>query len=300
MIQDDPRLAWLSSARGATTSLCHGDCTSLLKHIPDQSVDLTVSSPPYCIGKSYEDCRSVEDFVRIQENVLPEIARVTKMGGHICWQVGYHVDSNAAFPLDYTVFNILSKIPGLILRNRIIWTFGHGSHSQARFSGRHEVVLWFSKGETYDFDLDAIRVPQKYPGKRHYKGPRKGEWSGNPKGKNPGDVWEIPNVKSNHVEKTSHPCQFPVALVTRLTRALTKRKQLVFDPFMGAGTTGVAAILEGRRFLGAEMERDYVLIAEDRVAAAGRGTAQFRPLEQPLYDPRGSGAVAAVPPHFWT
>src|ERR1041384_3300304 len=93
------------------------------------------------------------------------------------------------------------------------------------------IFLRYSKGRRYRFDLNAVRVPQKYPGKKHYKGPKKGKLSGNPKGKNPSDVWEIPNVKSRHVEKTKHPCQFPVALVQRLVRALTLPGSLVVDPF---------------------------------------------------------------------
>ena len=78
------------------------------------------------------------------------------------------------------------------MRNRIVWHFGHGLHASRRFSGRYEVIMWFTKSDDYTFNLDAVRVPQKYPQKKHFKGPRRGELSGNPLGKNPGDVWEIP------------------------------------------------------------------------------------------------------------
>ncbi len=194
-----------------------------LEALPDQSVDLIVTSPPYCMGKEYETSVSVSDFLAEVQAVLPEMVRVLKHGGNLCWQVGYHVRKNVVTPLDALIYMESVAQTDLLFRNRIIWKFGHGTHLKRRFSGRHETVMWFSKGESYHFDLDAVRTPQKYPGKRHYKGTKKGEWSGNPLGKNPEDVWEIPNVKASHVEKTAHPCQFPVALVRRLVRAQPKR-----------------------------------------------------------------------------
>ena len=110
------------------------------------------------------------------------------------------------------------------MRNRIVWHFEHGLHCSRRLSGRYETIMWFTKGDDYVFELDPIRVPQKYPGKKYFKGPKAGQYSCNPLGKNPGDVWTIPNVKSNHVEKTGHPCQFPVELIERLVLALTRKE----------------------------------------------------------------------------
>jgi adenine-specific DNA-methyltransferase len=159
-------------------------------------------------------------------------------------------------------------------------------------------VLWFTKGDDYSFNLDAVRVPQKYPGKRHYKGPKKGEFSGNPLGKNPSDVWEIPNVKPNHIEKTKHPCQFPVALPQRLIRALVPEDGVVSDPFLGSGTSAVAACLEGRRFVGCEIQQGYIDIARERVANAKTKTPRFRPAEKPIYTPTATEAVARRPAHF--
>src|SRR5690606_1970695 len=123
-----------------------------------------------------------------------------------------HVQQGAVIPLDFLVHQEVAKNDTMRLRNRVIWTFNHGLHATKRFSGRHETILWYTKGPGAHFDLDSVRVPQLYPGKLHYKGPNKGKLSGNPLGKNPGDVLAIPNVKGRHVEKTEHPCQFPVAL----------------------------------------------------------------------------------------
>ncbi|MDB5802865.1 MAG: site-specific DNA-methyltransferase [Betaproteobacteria bacterium] len=283
---------------GDTVSVFNGDCEELLKRMPSNSVDLTISSPPYCMGKEYEVGSDVEDFIAGHGRLLPEIARVTKPGGSICWQVGYHVQKNHVVPLDYLIFDIMKQCPEIKLRNRIIWTFGSGLHCSKRFSGRHETILWFSKGDNYQFDLDAVRVPQKYPGKKASKGARKGEFSGNPLGKNPSDVWDIPNVKANHVEKTEHPCQFPVALAVRCIRALTTRGDLVFDPFCGVMSSGVAALAEGRRFLGAEMNQKYLDIGAQRIKDLADGVPDYRPLEQEVYQPNGKDSVSSTPAHF--
>jgi len=192
----------------------------------------------------------------------------------------------------------MQSFPDLALRNRIVWTYGHGLHCSDRLSGRHEMILWYTKSDNYVFNLDEIRVPQKYPGKRHYKGPLKGEISGNPLGKNPSDVWDIPNVKANHVEKTIHPCQFPVALALQLVRAFTNSGHLVLDPFMGSGTTGVAALLEGRRFVGAEILKKYYKVAEKRCVEAIEGKVKYRSPEVAIYVPDPNTAVAKMPAQF--
>jgi len=158
--------------------------------------------------------------------------------------------------------------------------------------------MWFTKGADYHFDLDAVRIPQKYPGKRYHKGPRKGQFSGNPRGKNPGDVWEIPNVKAWHCEKTAHPCQYPVGLVDRLVRALCPPGGTVLDPYMGSGSTGVAAILRERRFIGAEKNQRYLRIASERLQKATRGEEPYRPSDLPIYVARAGEAVARRPDHF--
>lgn len=145
--------------------------------------------------------------------------------------------------------------------------------------------MWFSKSEEYTFNLDAVRVPQKYPGKKYFKGPRRGELSGNPLGKNPSDVWDIPNVKSNHVEKTEHPCQFPVELIERLVLSMTDPGDWVLDPFLGTGTSAIAALIHDRKAIGAEIVSKYVKIAKERVKLAEQGKLRVRPIERPVYDP---------------
>jgi adenine-specific DNA-methyltransferase len=284
---------------GGTTDalLTTADAFDFLAELSPGSVDLIISSPPYFMGKEYDRSVRLEDFVRTHERLLPLLSRVLKDKGNLCWQVGHHVHNNVVVPLDAIVYSTFKSEPVLQLRNRIVWTFGHGVHAPRRFAGRHETILWYSKGSNYYFDLDAVRVPQKYPGKRHYKGPRKGEWSGNPKGKNPSDVWEIPNVKAGHVEKTGHPCQFPVALAQRLVRALSPQGGLVIDPFMGSGTVAIAALSEDRNFRGSDIKRTYVTIARRRVSSLRAGTLRIR-ADKAVYEPSGREAVAQRPPHF--
>lgn len=293
----DRAVASLAS-READVLFC-GDALKLAKHLPKESVDLIFSSPPYCMGKQYETSSSIEDFLTSHRSLVPDLVAALKPGGSICWQVGYHVDRRGVVtPLDFLSHAVFAGSSELRLRNRIVWTFGHGLHAKKRFSGRHEVILWYTKGDSEHFDLDPLRVPQKYPGKKSYKGPNKGNFSGNPLGKNPGDVWEIPNVKGHHVEKTEHPCQFPVALPLAFIKALCKPNALVFDPFMGVGSTGVAAAIQDMRFLGGEISTAYVEIAKRRIAAARKGEPDYRPLHQPIHQPKPTDSVARKPDHF--
>lgn len=289
--------------------LWQGDVARFLEHLPRQPVfDLVVTSPPYNIGKAYETKRGLESYLDWQQGIIGQIIPRLKAGGSLCWQVGNYVDGNQIYPLDIE-FAPLFKKHKLQLRNRIIWHFGHGLHTQRRFSGRYEVVLWYTKTESrndaYTFNLDAVRVPSKYPGKKHFKGPNVGKYSGNPLGKNPEDVWNIPcedfwsipNVKSNHVEKTGHPCQFPVGLIERLVLALSNPNDLVFDPFAGVCSAGVAAALHQRRFLGCELVDEYASVGLKRIQAALDGRAIYRPHDKPLYDHTQSN-LSKVPRNF--
>jgi adenine-specific DNA-methyltransferase len=272
-----------------------GDCLELLASIPSESVHLVVTSPPYNIGKEYERRLCLDEYVEQQRTVIAECVRVLSSRGHICWQVGNYVEKTAIVPLDTLLYPVFRSL-GLKMRNRIIWHFEHGLHCKRRFSGRYETILWFTKSDRYHFDLDPVRVPQKYPGKRHFKGPNAGKPSCNPLGKNPGDVWLIPNVKSNHVEKTSHPCQFPVELIERLVLSMTRQGDSVLDPFLGVGTTIIAAIRHGRKGIGAEIVPEYVTIAKERIRQAALGALQVRPMNKPVFDPKSAGKRLTTAP----
>ncbi|MCL5292823.1 MAG: site-specific DNA-methyltransferase [Actinobacteria bacterium] len=273
-----------------TVTLYSGDCLDLLKSMPSGAAELIVTSPPYNLGKEYEARTSLNIYLPQQERVIEECYRVLSPTGSICWQVGNYVENGEIVPLDVLLYPIFKQKLGMFLRNRIIWHFGHGLHASKRFSGRYETVLWFTKAEKgYTFNLDPVRIPQKYPSKKHFKGPKQGELSCHPLGKNPTDVWEIPNVKSNHIEKTIHPCQFPVGLIERLVLAMTNEGDLVLDPFIGVGTSAVAALMHNRRAAGAEIEERYLGIARDRIKKAFDGELKTRPMNKPIYEPNGNG-----------
>ena len=272
-----------------------GDCLDLFRKIPDESIQLVVTSPPYNIGKEYEKKLDLDLYLHQQERVIAEAVRVISPRGSICWQVGNYVSDGSIIPLDTVIYPIFAGL-GLKMRNRIIWHFEHGLHCRHRFSGRYETIIWFTKSDDYFFDLDPVRVPQKYPGKKYFKGPKAGQFSCNPLGKNPGDLWVIPNVKSNHVEKTDHPCQFPVELIERLVLALTTKDDWVLDPFLGTGTSIIAAIRHGRRGAGAEIVPRYVEVARERIEQEMLGTLRTRPMERPVYDPVDAGNRLTVSP----
>ena len=278
--------------------LFHGDRLDLLKSLPDKSVKLVVTSPPYNIGKEYEKRRDLDLYLADQEETIKESLRVLKDNGSLCWQVGNHVATDGEiYPLDMLIYPIAKKY-GFKLRNRIIWHFGHGLHSSKRLSGRHETIIWFTKTDDYTFNLDPIRVPQKYPGKRNYKdGAKKGELSGNPLGKNPSDVWDIPNVKSMHPEKTDHPCQFPIELIERLVLSLTDKGDIVVDPYVGVGSALCAAVLHGRKGFGSDIGKNYLKTAEKRIIEASKGTLKYRVMGTQIPDPASSN-LSKTPEEF--
>ncbi len=281
-------IASISEASSTVDAIYGIDVEQFLDNLPPEPLfDLVVTSPPYDIGKEYEKKMPIDEYFEWQKRIIKKIYIRLKDTGSICWEVGNYVHNGEIIPLDIALAPIFADL-NLHLRNRIIWHFGHGLHSKRRFSGRYEVIMWYTKSDDYVFNLDAVRIPAKYPGKRHFKGPRKGELSGNPLGKNPEDVWEIPNVKSNHIEKTIHPCQFPVGLIERLVLSLTNVGDLVFDPFAGVASSGVAALANQRHFWGCEIMPEYLEIAEERLNNTYEGKERYRPMDQPLYNPRKS------------
>jgi adenine-specific DNA-methyltransferase len=290
--------------------LLEGNSEQTLRTLPDGSVKLIITSPPYNIGKAYERATDLEGYLANLAPIIEQVYRVMHENGSLCWQVGNYVEDSEVFPLDIFYYPIFKKL-GLNLRNRIVWYFDHGLHASKRFSGRYEVMLWFTKGDDFTFNLDSVRVPSKYPGKRNYKpGENYGKPSGNPLGKNPSDIWKliehewesglwcIPNVKANHPEKTIHPCQFPIELVERCVLALTNADDWVLDPFSGVGSAILAALKNGRRGVGCEKEAEYIQIAKDRIEDFRCGRLRYRQLGKPVHVPTGKEKVSQVPPEW--
>ncbi|MHA2429919.1 MAG: DNA-methyltransferase [Promethearchaeota archaeon] len=286
--------------------LHHGLSYDFLKTIPDKIIRLIITSPPYNLGKIYENEVEFDKYLMEQELVINELIRVLADNGSVCWEIGNYVKDGELYPLDVYFYEIFKK-RNLKLRNRIIWHFGHGLHCKHRFSGRYETILWFTKSNDYIFNLDNVRVPHKYPGKRAYKGPNKGKPSGNPLGKNPSDVWKIlnkdwestfwefPNVKSNHPEKTIHPCQFPVELAERCILALTNENDYILDPYCGVGSSLIAGIKHNRKVIGVDKELEYINITKKRIEQFFQGKLKVRPLGKKLHQPTGREKVSQIP-----
>ncbi|MBI3850599.1 MAG: site-specific DNA-methyltransferase [Verrucomicrobia bacterium] len=282
------------------------DALVCAKSLPTNFFSLIITSPPYNLGKEYEQRASLRDYLAQQKPLIKELIRSLKRSGSLCWQVGNYVEDGEVFPLDVYYYDLF-KSEGLQLRNRIIWHFEHGLHCSLRFSGRYETLLWFTKSDHYLFHLDPVRVPAKYPGKLHFKGEKRGQPSGNPLGKNPSDVWtivaqdwergiwEIPNVKANHPEKTEHPCQYPVELVERCVLALTNENDWIYDPFCGVGSALIAAAKHKRRVVGCDRDEKYLKTAHERLHKLADGTLKLRPLGKPVFVPTGREKVAQRP-----
>lgn len=287
--------------------ILNNDVSNILSKLESNFIRLVVSSPPYNIGKPYEKRKKFQDYIKWQEMTIGECIRMLSDNGSICWEVGNYVKNGEIFPLDLYFYSIFKKNQ-LKLRNRIIWRFGHGLHARKRFSGRYEVILWFTKSDKYIFNLDNVRVKQKYPGKKGYKPHNKNKYTSHPKGKNPSDVWDlsefpiireewqesiwdIPNVKANHPEKTIHPAQFPIELVERLVLALTNPGDWLFDPFMGVGSSLIAAYLHSRKAIGIDKEKKYCDIAYQRIIDAINGSLKRRRLGTPIYKPSGNLSI---------
>lgn len=251
-----------------------GPCESLLQMLPDESVDLVVTSPPYNIGKAYESKTDLDSYLETQAKVIQQCYRVLKPTGSVFWQVGTYVDAVRHIPLDIKFFPIFEDL-GMLPRNRIIWLRPHGLHATKKFSGRHETILWFAKSKDAKFNIDPVRVPQKYPDKKHWKGEKAGKLSGDPLGKNPGDVWAFRNVRHNHEEQTTHPCQFPEDLIERIVMSTTSAGDVVLDPYMGAGTVAVVAARWGRSYVGAELDPSYLAVADQRISGEPDSSGNF-------------------------
>jgi adenine-specific DNA-methyltransferase len=286
---------------------------TLLPELTLGTVQLVLTSPPYNVGKIYErgSSMSLEEYLRWLAPIAEQICAKVADRGSICWQVGNFVRDTQVFPLDFFFYDMFTK-HGFKLRERIIWRFNFGLHALKRLSGRYETLLWFTKTDAYTFNLDDIRVPQLYPGKRHpsRKGIAKaGKPSGNPLGKNPGDfwtfsaencfindpVWELPNVKASHPELTIHPCQFPHELAERCILAFSNPSDIILDPFIGAGTSAVAALKAGRKSIGIDKSGEYIELTRKRVDALRNGTLNLRRSGFHVRKPSRTEAVAQIP-----
>lgn len=261
--QADVSLLQLMKAQVTQPQFIVGDCLEHLKKISTGTVKLVFSSPPYNIGKQYEKTQALTDYLKFQGSVIDQLCRVVCTDGAVCWQVGNHVSDGTINPLDLEVEPLFSK-NGFLLRRRFVWSFGHGLHCSYRFSGRYETVVVFSRRELTPRPT-AITMLEH-------------EWAS-------GFIVDAPNVKSNHVEKTDHPCQFPIELAERFIVKLTNEGDTVLDPFAGVCTTSIAASLRSRESICIELKAEYVRVGKSRFSSVRNGTIKHRSLGTKIHVP---------------
>lgn len=241
------------------------DSVKALKRLKDKKlVDLTVTSPPYNIGKSYEKVKPLDEYIDWSKEWIKTVYDVTKDKGEFWLNLGYlKIDGiGKAVPISYLLWD---KTPFYMIQE-LVWHYGAGVSARRSLSPRNEKVLWYVKDpKNYVFNLDSIRDPHvKYPNQK-----KNGKLKVNSKGKNPSDVWYIPKVTSGRnrssKERTKHPAQSPIELFKRLILASSNSEDLVLDPFLGSGTTCVAAKNLGRKSVGFEVVPEYLDIAIERL-----------------------------------
>jgi adenine-specific DNA-methyltransferase len=260
------------------------DCVEAMRRLPAGLVDLTVTSPPYNIGKEYETRLDIDDYVAWCTEWIAAIHRLSKSQAAFWLNAGYLQvpQRGKCLPIPYLLWD---KVPFFLVQE-IVWHYGAGVASRKNFSPRNEKFLWYVVDEDhYTFNLDEVRDPNvKYPNQK-----KNGKLKCNPLGKNPSDVWDFPKVTSganrSSAERTSHPAQFPVAVIDRIVRACSNPTDVVLDPFMGSGTTAEVALSTGRFVLGFELEPKYISVAEQRIDSfLGRQKAAMAQRTLPVFE----------------
>ena len=247
-----------------TCVLFNGDALPIQRNINRSLFDAIITSPPYNIGKEYESVRPLSEYIEWSAEWLNASSSLLNTYGSLLLNLGYVSieEQGRAIPIPYLLWD---RIP-LYLNQEIVWNYSAGVACKNYLSPRNEKILWYVKdSKKYTFNLDAIRDKDvKYPNsKRH------GKLRVNTLGKNPSDVWEIAKVTTGRNrssnERTPHPCQFPTDLTDRLVLGFTNENDVVFDPFVGSGTTFESCIKHNRFCVGIEIKAEYCKIAKKRI-----------------------------------
>ena len=260
------------------TLVIKGDSLEILPELED-TFDLTITSPPYNIGKEYEARLTLEEYLDWSEKWIGLVHRATTSEGSFWLNLGYiSLPGRAkAIPIPYLLWD---RIPFFMIQE-VVWNYGAGVAARHSFSPRNEKFLWYVKNSReYTFNLDEVRDPNvKYP--RQFKN---GRLKVNPLGKNPTDVWSIPKVTSgasrSSKERTPHPAQFPIAVVERIIKACSNEGDIILDPFFGSGSVAAAATGLGRYVVGVEIEARYVDIACDRLDSSANSLRLFNEVDR--------------------
>jgi site-specific DNA-methyltransferase (adenine-specific) len=244
-----------------TNRLICGDAIVETSKFPDACIDLIVADPPYNLGKDYgnnRDLRHWNEYATFTRGWIAQATRLLKPAGSLYVFMGVRFIARLLI--------ILEDEFDLNFNGWITWHYTQGMGRTTGFSPRHEDILYFTKTENYTFNLDEIRIPQKYFRERN-----------NMAGANPGDVWEFSHVHYSNPERENHPTQKPEALLERIIKASSNPGDIVLDPFVGSGTTCRVAQILGRKWIGIDINPDYIAMSQKRVDATPAPFDSFDP-----------------------
>ncbi len=241
--------------------IIQGNALDLLSQMPDESVDLIIADPPYNLGKDYGTCKDLigfNEYLKFSEEWLSHSHRLLKGSGTLFVFMGVRFVSY--------LFDILDRKLGMAFNSWISWHYTQGMGKRIGFSPRHDDILMFNKSEKFYFNLDPVRVPQKYYRTRN-----------NMRGANPGDVWQFSHVHYCHPNRKDHPTQKPEGLIERMVLASSREGDSILDPFSGSGTTLRVCQQLDRNCVGIELNPQYVEMAKERLGQPFSGFDSIDP-----------------------
>jgi site-specific DNA-methyltransferase (adenine-specific) len=221
-----------------------GDCLDVLKKIPSESIQLIICDPPYNISLAEWDSHA--DYIVWAKHWLIESERVLAPTGSIAIFGGLQYQGEAESGDLLSIISYMRKHSKMLLANLIVWNYPNGMSAHRFFASRHEEIAWFAKSKKYFFDLDAVREPYDDETKAIYAKDKRLNPESVAKGRNPTNVWRMPRLNGNSLERVGHPTQKPAAVIERLVRALSYPGSTVLDFFAGSGVTTRVAIQEKR------------------------------------------------------
>jgi len=257
-----------------------GDSLELLKQLPDDSIDLVITSPPYADLKVYIDNPGVlaDNYVEWFLPICNEICRVIKPSGSFILNINDKVEDGFRHPYVYDLISEIHKRTELKMFERLFWNKLKSLPNRARFGDRVEYLFWFAKEKGFQFYIDELRTEYSEKSVKRMKTPlikrysrdaneqsdkEYKSWSPNPKGALPTTLVNI-SSESKRVADT-HIAVYPVELVKYFIKGSTKEGDVVLDPFMGTGTTGVACKQLERNYIGFDLQQDYIDVANKRI-----------------------------------
>lgn len=227
-----------------------GNTLDLFKSLNNESIDLIIADPPYNLGKDYgnnHDLKGFDEYITFTKDWLSEAKRVLKPNGSIYVFMGVRFISY--------LYDIMDRNLEFYFNSWIVWHYTQGIGKTRGFSPRHDDILLFTKGSGFTFNLDDIRVPQKFYRERN-----------NMRGANPGDVWQFSHVHYSNPNRQNHPTQKPEGIIERMILASSNKGDVILDPFSGSGTTLRVCQQLGRNAVGFELNPDYVTMTNDRLS----------------------------------